>query len=213
MRMNKVLIIGAGPAGVSCAYELVKAGYVVEVYESSNFVGGMCRSFELWGQRVDLGPHRFFSKNKIVNKFFKEQVREDFTLVNRLTRIYYQNSFFHYPLRFSSVLANLHLIVIFQIIRDYIFQKLKVSQNIDSFEDWVVDRFGRKLFEIFFKDYSEKLWGISCDKIDAAWADQRIKKLSLAGAIWSSLVGNRDNKHATLLDQFAYPIQRNRVDI
>ena len=202
--MSKVLIIGAGPAGISCAYELIKSGHEVEIYEGSNFVGGMSRSFELWGQTVDLGPHRFFSKNKRINAFFKEIIQEDFTLVNRLTRIHYKDSFFHYPLQFFNVLRNLSFITIFQILKDYFIQRLRPSQELNSFEDWIVDRFGKKLFEIFFKNYSEKLWGIPCDKIDAKWAAQRIKKLSLIEAIWNSIKGN-SKKHETLIHQFPYP--------
>jgi len=201
----KVLIIGAGPAGLSCGYELAKAGIEVEVYEASPFVGGMARSFDLWGQRVDIGPHRFFSSEKHINEFFTTLVKDDYTMVNRLTRIYYRNRFFHYPIKLFNVLRNLPLITIWQILWEYLRVKLFPYKNPATFEEWVSNRFGRKLFEIFFKHYSEKLWGIPCSKIDADWAAQRIKSLSLWEALINAVFGNRGNKHKTLLDQFAYP--------
>jgi len=201
----KILIIGAGPAGLSCGYELVKAGMEVEVFEASPYVGGMARSFDLWGQRVDMGPHRFFSKEKHINEFFTTLVRDDYTLVNRLTRIYYRNRFFNYPLKLANVLRNLDAVTIVRILWDYLKQKLVPVKNPSTFEEWVTNRFGRRLFEIFFKHYSEKLWGIPCSKIDADWAAQRIKSLSLWEAVISSIFGNIGNKHKTLVDQFAYP--------
>ncbi len=202
---KKVIIIGAGPAGLSCAYSLSKQNVDVEVYEASEHVGGMSRSFDLWGQRVDLGPHRFFSKEKRINQFFAEVLEGEFTMVNRLTRIYYKNRFFQYPLKLSNVLRNLNLFTIARILWDYFIQKVKPIKNPTTFESWVTNRFGKKLYEIFFKSYSEKLWGISCSKIDADWAAQRIKTLSLWSAVLSALKGNSGNKHKTLVDEFAYP--------
>jgi len=201
----KVLIIGAGPAGLSCAYELVKSGVTVEIYESAKYVGGMARSFDLWGQRVDVGPHRFFSKERHVNRFFVEILGKEFTMVNRLTRIYYRNRFFQYPLKLTNVLFNLNPFTIVRILWDYLVQRLFPIKNPTTFESWVTNRFGKKLYEIFFKSYSEKLWGIPCSKIDADWAAQRIKTLSLIGAVWSAIKGNAGNKHKTLVDEFAYP--------
>jgi len=202
---EKTIIIGAGPAGLSCAYQLVKKNKEVEVIEASPFVGGMARSFDLWGQRVDIGPHRFFSKQKDINAFFTELIGNDFTLVNRQTRIYYKKHFFEYPLKFGNVLRNLPLTTIFQILWYYGIQVLRPIKNPKTFEAWVTNRFGKKLFEIFFKNYTEKLWGIKCTQIDADWAAQRIKTLTLTGAVMSAIFGNRNNKHKTLVDQFAYP--------
>lgn len=201
----KVVIIGAGPAGLSCGYELVKAGADVEVYEASPYVGGMARSFELWGQRVDMGPHRFFSKEKHINEFFTTLVKDDYTLVNRLTRIYYRNRFFYYPIKLFNVLRNLPPFTIISILWEFMRIQVFPYKNPTTFEEWVSNRFGRKLFEIFFKHYSEKLWGIPCSKIDADWAAQRIKSLSLWEALISAVFGNKGDKHKTLLDQFAYP--------
>ncbi len=202
---KSILIIGAGPAGLTAAYKLAQAGYRVSVYEAGAHVGGLARSFALWGQTVDCGPHRFFSNDKIVNDFFKEVVKDDFVNVERLTRIYYNNHFFYYPLKVSNVLLNIGPVGIFQILWSYALTRINPIKNPQTFEDWVIDRFGKKLYSIFFKNYSEKLWGIPCAKIDADWAAQRIKKFSLVEAVKTALFGNKGNKHKTLVDQFAYP--------
>jgi protoporphyrinogen oxidase len=177
----------------------------VEVYEASEYVGGMSRSFDLWGQRVDIGPHRFFSKDKLINGFFSEILEDEFTVVNRLTRIHYNNRFFSYPLKVGNVLRNLKPFTIVSVLWSYFKQKIKPIKNPLTFEDWVTNKFGKKLFEMFFKSYSEKLWGIPCSEIDADWAAQRIKTLSLSSAIISALRNNRGNRHNTLVDQFKCP--------
>jgi len=200
---KSVIIIGAGPAGLTAAYELTKKGNKVTVIESTGSVGGMAKSFELFGQIVDCGPHRFFSSDKIVNDLFHEVVEDDYTLVNRLTRIYYKNKFFDYPLKLGNVIKNLSPIEIFQILWSYVIQRVFGKKKLDTFEDWVTDKFGKKLFQMFFKTYSEKLWGIRCDQIDSDWAAQRIKKLSLYEAVKAAIFGNKGNKHKTLVDQFA----------
>lgn len=198
-------MIGAGPAGLSAAHTLVKNDIEVEIFESSEFVGGMSRSFDLWGQRVDLGPHRFFSKEPKINNFFDEVIKDEYTQVNRLTRIYYKGRFFDYPLKMFNVLGNLNLFTISSILWNYLLQRLFPIKNPDTFEKWVTNRFGKKLYAIFFKNYTEKLWGIPCSKIDADWAAQRIKGLSLFEAVLAALKGNKGNKHKTLVDQFSYP--------
>lgn len=202
---KKIIIIGAGPAGISAAYTLSKQNIGVEIFESSSDIGGMSKSFDLWGQRVDLGPHRFFSKEPIVNTFFNEIIKEEYTIVNRLTRIYYKNKYFDYPLRLFNVLQNLRIDTIANVLLDYSKQKLFPIKNPNTFEKWVTNRFGKKLYTIFFKHYTEKLWGIPCSKIDADWAAQRIKNLSLYEAVISALKRNKGNTHKTLVDQFAYP--------
>ncbi|MBK8808080.1 MAG: FAD-dependent oxidoreductase [Bacteroidales bacterium] len=201
----KIIIIGAGPAGLSCAFHLAKHGHNVEVYEASNLIGGMARSFDLWNQRVDLGPHRFFSKQKEVNDFFIELIKDDYTLVKRQTRIFYNNRYFDYPLKLGNVLKNLPFVTVIGILWHYFLQRLKPIKEPKNFEEWVTNRFGKKLFELFFKNYTEKLWGIKCSQIDADWAAQRIKNLSLFEAVKTAIVGNRGNKHKTLIDEFAYP--------
>lgn len=207
--MMKVAVIGAGPAGITAAYELVKSGVDVTVFEAGAHVGGLARSFELWGQRVDVGPHRFFSNDARVNRLWLEVVGRDYRMVDRLTRIYYEGAFYDYPLKPMNALSNMGPLNAAACVLSYLCQKLQEldeSPDALTFEDWVVSRFGRRLFEMFFKSYSEKLWGISCRDLDADFAAQRIKKFSLGQAILSAL-GLAKRKHKTLVDQFAYPIE------
>jgi protoporphyrinogen oxidase len=205
--VKKFIVIGAGPAGLTAAYELVKAGHEVTVYEASEYVGGMARSFDLWGQRVDCGPHRFFSKDRVVNDLFKEVVGDDFVRVNRMTRIYYKNRFFNYPLKAMNVVLNLGILRVIAVMWSYLRMRMNPINDPKTFEDWVSNRFGKRLFNMFFRNYSEKLWGIPCAHIDADWAAQRIKKFSLMEAVRTALFGDPKNKHKTLVDQFKYPKQ------
>lgn len=204
--MIKVGIIGAGPAGLTAAYKLSSQGAHVTVFETTDLPGGLSRSFELWGQIVDLGPHRFFSRDPRVNQLWLEVVEKDFRMVDRLTRIYYNKRFFHYPLKPTNALWNLGFLTSLLCVLSYLRQKV-FPQRVDSnsFEGWVVERFGRKLYKIFFKSYSEKLWGIDCTDLDSDFAAQRIKKFSLFEAIKNSL-GLAKVEHKTLADTFAYPI-------
>jgi len=204
MVKKKIIVIGAGPAGLTAAYKLTQSGCDVDVFEAAAYVGGLARSFELWGQTVDCGPHRFFSNDKIVNDFFMEVVKDDYISINRLTRIYYNNKFFNYPLKISNVLLNIGPLGVLKILSSYCIQKLRPIKNPKTFEEWVINKFGRKLFNIFFKNYSEKLWGIPCSRIDADWAAQRIKNFSLFEAVKATVFDN--NKHKTLVDQFSYPM-------
>ncbi|MBI1830777.1 MAG: FAD-dependent oxidoreductase [Planctomycetes bacterium] len=204
----RVGIIGAGPAGITAGYLLSKAGAQVEVFEAGDCVGGLSRTIELWGQKVDLGPHRFFSQDPRVNNVWLDVVGADYRMVDRLTRIYYQNRFFHYPLKPANALWNMGITNALCCMTSYLKERIRPSYAADSpetFESWVVARFGRRLFEMFFKSYSEKLWGIPCDQLDADFAAQRIKKFSLGEAIKAAL-GFGAAGHKTLVDQFAYPI-------
>ncbi len=204
----RVAVIGAGPAGITAAYQLAKAGVGVDVFEASDTVGGLSRSFDLWGQRVDLGPHRFFSNDRRINELWLEVAGSDYRMVDRLTRIYYRQRFFHYPLKPADALWNMGIGTATACVWSYLAEKVRPSfpagQN-ETFESWVVGRFGRKLYEMFFKSYSEKLWGIPCDQLDADFAAQRIKKFSLGEAVKSAL--GFGGKHKTLVDQFAFPIE------
>jgi protoporphyrinogen oxidase len=203
----RVGIIGAGPAGLAAAYQLSKRGIRTEVFEAGPTVGGLSRTFELWGQQVDLGPHRFFSQDRRVNELWLDVVGRDYRMVDRLTRIYYRQRFFHYPLKPLNALWNMGPAGALACVGSYVRQKLRPSGSADdpqTFESWVVRRFGRRLFEMFFKSYSEKLWGIPCDALDADFAAQRIKKFSLGEAVKAAL-GLGKQRHKTLVDQFAYP--------
>lgn len=202
----KVAVIGAGPAGMSAAYQLSKANVQVDVYEAGPTVGGLARTIELWGQKVDLGPHRFLSSDRRVNELWLELAGQDFEMVNRLTRIVYRRKFFHYPLKPLDAFSKLGPFEAARCLASYGKARLKPVALDGSFEAWVVNRFGRRLFEIFFKSYSEKLWGISCRQLDSDFAAQRIKKLTLSEAVMNALRGGRGNQHKTLADQFAYPL-------
>jgi protoporphyrinogen oxidase len=205
----QVAVIGAGPAGLTAALKLSQRGAGVNVYEAADRVGGLARSFDLWGQRLDLGPHRFFSTDARVNRLWLEVVGREYRMVDRLTRIYYQGRYFHYPLQMADVLVKLGPINAALCLASYAKEKLLPRHPHDeqnSFESWVVHRFGRRLFETFFKSYSEKLWGMPCGELDADFAAQRIKKFSLGEAVKRMLSLRRNNVHTTLVDRFAYPL-------
>ncbi len=205
----RIAVIGAGPAGLTVAHQLARKGHHVEVFEASHQVGGMARSFELWGTRVDLGPHRFFSADSRVNGLWHDLVGADFQVVDRMTRIFYRGGFFDYPLRPMNVLARLGIMEATRCMLSYGCQ---LASNTfypaaqASFEDWVVAAFGRRLFEVFFKAYSEKLWGIPCHELDVDFAAQRIQRFSLARACWSAL-GMEKVVHKTLVHRFPHPLR------
>ena len=205
----RVGVIGAGPAGLACAYNLSKAGIDVDVFEAGGSVGGLARSFDLWGQRVDLGPHRFFSRDPRVNKLWLEVVGRDYMMVDRLTRILYNDRFYKYPLQAVDVITKLGAAETAFCLLSYLRQKAAPGERggEETFEDWVVSRFGRRLFEIFFKTYSEKLWGIPCRELDPDFAVQRIKKFSLFEALKSAISTDKTGKHKTLVERFAYPVE------
>lgn len=204
--IGDIAVIGAGPAGLAAAYKLQIAGVPVTLFEASSQVGGMAKSFELWGQIVDLGPHRFFSSDPRVNKFWLESVDNEYVMVSRLTRIYYKSKFYSYPIQASNALRNLGVVEACKCVLSLIKVKLMPKKDDSKFESWVSNRFGDRLFRIFFKSYTEKLWGIKTDELDAEFAVQRIKKLSLLEAIIGALSTKRRKKHRTLVDEFAYPI-------
>lgn len=207
--MLKIAVIGAGPAGLTAAYELSRRGHEVEIFEASPQVGGMARSFELWETRVDLGPHRFFSGDPRVNTLWHDLVGPDFQMVDRMTRIFHSGKFFDYPLRPMNALARLGLIESARCMMSYAGQTVKnflKPPEKKSFEDWVVAAFGRRLFELFFKDYSEKLWGIACGELDVDFAAQRIQRFSMGRAVLSAL-GLERVIHKTLVHRFPHPLK------
>lgn len=205
MRQNKkVLIIGAGPAGLSAARVLSENGYSVEIFELESQVGGMSKSIELFSQIVDIGPHRFFSKDKRLNDFWHSHTNGEYEKVSRLTRIFYNRKFFYYPLRGFDALFKLGFLESALCVLSYIRAKISPFKG-DSFESWVANAFGYRLYSIFFKSYTEKLWGIKCSELDADFAAQRIKGLNLYEAIKSAFFGGGGKKHKTLVDEFSYP--------
>lgn len=208
---SRVVVIGAGPAGLACASTLVDHGIRPTVLEASPHVGGMARSTTLWGHTVDLGPHRFFSGDPVVVDFWHRHVAGDHVMVARTTRILYRGKLFDYPLRIANALTNLGPVRAVAAVLSYAAARLRRTTDLSSLEAWITDRFGRVLFETFFKTYTEKLWGIRCTELDADWAAQRIQGLTLWGAIRSALVGNRGNSLKTLVDEFAYPRSGNSL--
>lgn len=205
----KIGIIGAGPAGLACAYKLSAQGINPEVYEAGPSVGGLAKSIRLWNQTVDLGPHRFFSSDRRVNELWLEVVGKDYSMVDRLTRILYKGNLYQYPLKPGDVIGKLGPGETFRCLVSYFkeyFAPEAGNGGDETFEGWVVKRFGRRLYEIFFKTYSEKLWGLPCRELDADFAVQRIKKFSLIEALKSSVLGDKGKKHKTLVDRFAYPL-------
>ncbi len=205
----RVAVIGAGPAGMTAALQLSRGGADVSVYEAEQCVGGLARSLDLWGQRVDLGPHRFFSTDARVNRLWLDVVGREYTMVDRLTRIYYRNRFFDYPLRPLNAFRNMGPCDAALCLASYLrerFRRRYPATEEESFESWIVRRFGRRLFEMFFKSYSEKLWGIPCGELSADFAAQRIKKLSLPEAVRSALSRRRGRRHETLVDRFPHPL-------
>ena len=207
--MPDVVVIGAGPAGLTTAYELQKLDLSAAVLEADHQVGGISRTVDYHGFRFDIGGHRFFSKVPLINELWDEILGEDFLLRPRLSRIYYKNRFFDYPLKAGNALAGLGLLEAARCGLSYARARLRPSAEAKSFEDWVAGRFGHRLYNIFFKTYTEKVWGIPCREISADWAAQRIKNLSLWEAVRNALFGSGKSKDGqvitTLIDEFKYP--------
>lgn len=210
-----VAIVGAGPAGLTAGYLLTKAGYSVAILErDARYVGGISRTVEHEGFRFDIGGHRFFSRSKEVVDLWNEILPDDFIERPRMSRIYYEGKFYSYPLRAFEALGNLGLIRSTLCMASFARARLWPKRQVRSFEDWTVNAFGRKLYSIFFKTYTEKVWGMPCDRMSADWAAQRIKGLSLWGAVVDGLkrslgLHRRPNdgvgQAKTLLENFRYP--------
>ncbi len=211
-----IAIIGAGPAGLTAAYLLAKAGKKVVVLEADpTYVGGISRTEQYKGYRFDIGGHRFFSKSKEVVDFWREILPDDFIERPRLSRIFYGGKFYNYPLSAFQALFNLGIIRSSFCMLSYFRWKLFPVKNPTNFRDWVTNQFGRRLFEIFFKTYTEKVWGMKCEDISADWAAQRIKGLSLSRAVIDGLrrslsFGRKPKAKGgevvkTLIDTFSYP--------
>lgn len=213
-RVADVAIIGAGPAGLTAAYLLGKQGVkVVVVEKDQHYVGGISRTVEHEGFRFDIGGHRFFSKSQEVVDLWNELLPDGFLQRPRMSRIYYENKFYSYPLRAFEALWNLGVLRSTLCLASFAKARLFPKKNVHSLQDWVVNQFGDRLFTIFFKTYTEKVWGMRCDEISADWAAQRIKGLSLGAAIIDGLkrslrLNKRPNDGTTaktLLETFRYP--------
>jgi protoporphyrinogen oxidase len=204
---DRVVIIGAGPAGLTAAYELAtKTSARVTVLEGDQVVGGISRTVQYNGYRFDLGGHRFFTKIPPVQRMWREILGDEFIRVPRLSRIYYNGKFFDYPLRAMNALKGVGLINAALIVASYVKWHYRPYQVEENFEQWVTNRFGRRLYRMFFKTYTEKVWGLPCTEIRAEWAAQRIQGLSLARAVLNATALNkRSTDIKTLIHEFDYP--------
>ncbi len=205
--MYEILIIGAGPAGLTAAWEAEKHGIKTLILESDKEIGGISRTVEKNGWRFDIGGHRFFTKVDEVYKIWDEILdKEDFLMRPRMSRIYYKNKFYDYPLKASNALFNLGIIEAIRCVLSYFYVRLNPPKNQDNFENWVAARFGWRLYNIFFKTYTEKVWGVDARTIGSDWASQRIKNLSLMKAILNAFQINKSGEIiTTLIDKFKYP--------
>lgn len=203
-----IIILGGGLAGLSAGYVLSRDGRRVAVFEGNSIVGGLSRTIEMGNFRFDLGGHRFFTKNKRVEHFVKDLMNRELITVPRKSKIYFRNRYFDYPLKPANVLLGLGISTTLKILTDYGKEKfrefIRSSDNV-SLEDWVVSNFGRTMFNLYFKEYSEKVWGAECEKISKEWVSQRIKGLSLGIALKSAFFKFGKNRIPTLADNFLYP--------
>ena len=214
--MPTVAVIGAGPAGLTAAYLLCKAGLDVSVFEADPInVGGISRTVEYKGYRFDIGGHRFYSKSREVEDLWSELLPDDMLTCSRLSRIYYQGKFYSYPLDIGEVIDNLGMRQSLLTLASYLKAKLVTGPTPDNLEEWVTRKFGGRLYQMFFKSYTEKVWGMPCREISADWAAQRIRGLSLSKAARNALRPrrspaastdkDRSREIKTLITSFRYP--------
>ena len=211
--LKTVAIIGAGPAGLTAAYELTKQNVAVTIFEAdSQYVGGISKTVRYKDFYFDIGGHRFFSKSNEVEQFWTEVLGPDMLDRPRSSRIFYNGKFFAYPLKPIEALLKLGVFQSVLCVLSFLKSQIAPVKNPKNFEDWVSNQFGKRLFNIFFKTYTEKVWGMNCREISADWAAQRIKGLSLGSAIWNAvkpkfLTASTDRKGVikSLIDSFRYP--------
>ena len=202
-----VVVIGAGPAGLTAAYSLTKRGLSPTVLEGDTVVGGISRTTERDGWRFDIGGHRFFTKVDAVERVWHEILSDDDFLTRpRMSRIYYGGKFLDYPLRAANALQRVGLIEAIRCVLSYVWARLRPPKDQSTFEGWVSARFGYRLYSMFFKSYTEKVWGVPATEIKADWAAQRIKNLSLFSAVVNALLPKRGQTDITsLIEEFQYP--------
>jgi protoporphyrinogen oxidase len=219
MSHSEVFVIGAGPAGLTASYLLTKQGISTTVIEADpDYVGGISRTANYKNFLFDIGGHRFFSRSKEVVDLWKEILPQDFITRPRMSRIYYDGKYYSYPLKAFEALGNLGVVESAMCVLSFMYKQTFPNEKPETFHDWVANQFGERLFSIFFKTYTEKVWGMSCDEISADWAAQRIKGLDLWSAMANALrnsvkpKGVQDGTSAddgevikTLIESFQYP--------
>jgi protoporphyrinogen oxidase len=200
-----VVILGAGPAGLTAAYELCNLGVRSTILEADAIVGGLARTESYKGYAYDIGGHRFYSKWPEIKRIWHDLLGDDLITVQRVSRIRYYDRYFYYPLRPFNAFFGLGALNSLLVTLSYVRARLFPSLPEDSFEQYVVNRFGRRLYTVFFKTYTEKVWGIPCSEIRAEWAAQRIRGLSFTSALMGALFGTRNSGIRSLIEEFEYP--------
>ncbi len=202
---DPVLVLGAGPAGVTAGYLLGRAGADAIVLEAEDQVGGLAKTVVRDGYRFDLGGHRFFTKSAEVERLWHVVMGEELLVRPRQSRIHWNGRFLDYPLRAGNVVRRLGPLVVARCALSYTVAALRPAGEERTFEQWVTKRFGRRLFDLFFRSYTEKVWGVPTSEIRAEWAAQRIRGLSFGSAVRAALLGNRGNRIKSLIEEFHYP--------
>ncbi len=203
--IDPTLVLGGGPAGLTAGYLLGRAGRDVVVLEADRQIGGLAKTVERDGYRFDLGGHRFFTKAAEVDELWHEVLGDEFLRRPRMSRIYWSNRYLDYPLRGPDVIRKLGPIELTRCMASYLVAVARPKGEEDSLEQWVTNRFGRRLFELFFKSYNEKVWGVPASEIRAEWAAQRIKGLSFFSAARAAFFGNKGDRIKSLISEFNYP--------
>ncbi len=201
-----VLIIGGGPSGIAAAHRLSEARHPALLIEQSSRLGGIARTEEYRGFFFDIGGHRFFTKNEEIDSLWHRMLKDRFRRVVRNSRIYYQNQFFKYPLKPFEAMAKFGPWESARVILSYLDSHRKGGSAPRNLEEWMIRKFGRRLYELFFERYTEKVWGIPCREIESDWADQRISGLSLAEILRNFLHPGR-NRAKSLIESFHYPVR------
>ncbi|WP_342597380.1 NAD(P)/FAD-dependent oxidoreductase [Cyanobacterium aponinum UTEX 3222] len=202
MKEYKTIIIGAGVAGLGCGYELANSGHKPLILEKGSLIGGLAQTPQYKGYRFDIGGHRFYTKIPEIQQLWERILGESLTTVQRLSRIYYYHQYFSYPISAPEVIQKLGLVEALRILGSYLKSKVNPPQ-IESLEDYIIANFGERLYQLFFKGYTQKVWGRACSEISAEWGQQRIKGLSL-GEVISKALGFKSNAKS-LIEEFYYP--------